>query len=160
MRRLLTAAAAAGLLLLPAGGAQAAAGQLSPVLVLRDGKVHVERQRFLGPSALPATSGTARAAAHAAAAKKKAPRGRATRLAIDKLLAQGGIDQATRDPRQVLLRQTLRAYNALSGTRKLELGAVLDNTDAIAASGQLTPSRLNAVFATLQANATWWSEGS
>jgi hypothetical protein len=160
MRRLLTAAAAAALFLLPAGGAQAATGTLSPVLVLRDGKVHVERQRFLGPTALPATRSSARPTAHAAATKKKAPRGRATRLAIDKLLAQGAIDQATRDARQASLRQTLRAYNAMSGTRKLELGAVIDNVDAIAGSGQLIPSRLNAVFATLQANATWWSEGS
>src|SRR4051794_32387188 len=121
MRRLLTAAAAAALLLLPAGGAQAATGTLSPVLVLRDGKVHVERQRFLGPTTLPATRSSARPMARAAAARKKAPRGRAARLAIDKLLAQGAIDQATRDARQASLRQTLRAYNAMSGTRKLEL---------------------------------------
>jgi hypothetical protein len=160
MGRLLTAAAAAGLLLLPAGAAQAATGQLAPVLVLKHGKVHVERQRFLGPATLPASGAPTPRTTATAAAKKKAPRGRATRLAIDKLLAQGAIDQATRDTRQAALRQTLRAYNALSGTRKLELGAVIDNADAIADSGQLTPSRLNAVFATLQANTSWWSAGS
>jgi hypothetical protein len=152
---------AAGLLVLPAGAAQAAGGQLSPVLVLKGGKVHTERQRFLGPTALPASPSPApRPRAAAAAAKKKVPRGRATRLAVDKLLEQGAIDQPTRDARQATLRQTLRAYSSLSGTRRLELGAVIDNADAIASSGQLTPSRLNAVFATLQANTSWWREGS
>jgi hypothetical protein len=36
----------------------------------------------------------------------------------------------------------------------------VDNADAMAKAKQLTPSRLNAVFATLEANTTWWSEGS
>ena len=160
MRRLSTAVLAAGLLLPAAAPAHAAPGQTEPVLVLRDGRVHVQRERFVGPTSLPATRAAAAPRAAAAAAKKKAPRGRATRLAIDELLAQGVIDQATRDARQASLRKTLRAYKALSGTRMAELGAVVDNADAMADSGQLTPPRLNAVFATLEANATWWSEGS
>src|SRR3954471_23798225 len=160
MRRLLTAAAAAAVVLVPAGTAQAAAGQLAPVLVLEDGHVHVKRERFLGPTALPATRSPALRRPVAAAAQKKPPRGRSTRVAIDELLAQGAIDQATRDARQASLRQTLRVYKGLSGTRKLELGAVIDNADAIARSQQLTASRLNAVFATLEANRSWWSNGS
>jgi hypothetical protein len=136
-------------------------GQLERVLVLDHGRVHVERERFLGPTALPAgTQTTAPRTASAAAAKKKAPRGRATRVAIDALLAQGAIDQATRDARQASLRRTLRVLKGLSGTRQAELGAVVDNADAIAGSGQLTPSRINAVFATLEANTTWWQSGS
>jgi len=102
----------------------------------------------------------ARPVASAAAAKKKAPRGRATRLALDELLAQGAIDQPTRDARQASLRQTLRTYKSLTGTRQAELGAVIDNVDAMAGSDQLTAPRLNAVFKTLEANASWWSEGS
>jgi D-glucuronyl C5-epimerase-like protein len=48
----------------------------------------------------------------------------------------------------------------LSGTRHVELGAVLANVQAIAAAGQLIPSRLPAVFLTLERNRTWWtSEG-
>ncbi|HEX6712353.1 MAG TPA: D-glucuronyl C5-epimerase family protein [Thermoleophilaceae bacterium] len=159
MRRLLAAAAAA-CFLLPAAGAQATSGKLSPVLVLENGRVHVKRERFLGPTTLP---GATRAPTHpraTAAAKKKAPRGRATRLALDGLLAQGAIDQPTRDARQASLRQALRTYTALTGTRKLELGAVIDNGDAISDAGQLTASRLNAVFATLEANASWWTDGS
>src|SRR4051794_29309772 len=150
MRRLTTAVIAASLLL-PAVAAQAASGEISPVLVLRDGKVHVKRERFIGPTSLAGTRAPTRPAASAAATKKKAPRGRATRLALDELLAQGAIDQATRDARQASLRQTLRAYRTLTGTRKTELGAVIDNVDAMADSGQLTAPRLNAVFKTLEA---------
>jgi hypothetical protein len=36
---------------------------------------------------------------------------------------------------------------------------VIDNADAIAAAGNLTVSRLPAVFATLDANTEWWSTG-
>src|SRR3954470_4259653 len=160
MRRLLTAAAAAAVVLVPTATAHAAGGQLAPVIVLDHGHVHVERERFLGPTALLATRSAALPTAVAAAKKKKVPRGRSTRVAIDALLAQGAIDQATRDARQASLRQTLRVYNGLSGIPKLELGAVIDNADAIASSKQLTASRLNAVFATLEANRSWWSAGS
>src|SRR4051794_12933302 len=137
------------------------ASQLERVLVLDHGRVHVKRERFLGPTApAPGQRGSARPTAAAAAAKKKAPRGRATRLAIDKLLAQGAIDQPTRDARQASLRQTLRVLGSLTSRRKSELGAVVDNADAMADAGQLTPSRLNPVFATLAANASWWTDGS
>jgi hypothetical protein len=185
MRRLVTAATAA-CLLLPAAAAEATPGTLARVLVLENGRVHAKRERFLGPTALPAPAAAnrrpgaadrharaadrrARAAnRHArtanrrapAAKKRKPPLGRTTRLAIDDLLAQGAIDQATRDARQASLRKTLRAYKALSGTRQRELGAVIANADAISKAEQLTASRLNAVFATLEANASWWSDGS
>src|SRR5215210_1545870 len=78
--------------------AAAPAGQLHPVLVLKDGKVSVHRERFLGPTSLPGRAPAVgrRPLAATAAAKKKPPRGRATRLAIDELLAQGLIDQPTR----------------------------------------------------------------
>src|SRR3954470_17159624 len=97
MRRLLTVAMATAALMLPAGAAHAAAGTVAdaaagtvaPVLVLDGGHVHVTREPFLGPTALPAPRARVRATAGAAgkragaAAAKKAPRGRATRLAID-----------------------------------------------------------------------------
>jgi hypothetical protein len=160
MRRVITGAAAACLFLLPAAGAQAATGTLHRVLVLENGHVQAKRERFLGPLTLPGSTKRARPIASASATKMKAPLGRATRLALDDLLAQGLIDQPTRDARQLALRKVLRAYKALSGTRQRELGAVIANTDSIAGSGQLTPTRLNAVFATLQANASWWTDGS
>jgi len=61
-------------------------------------------------------------------------------------------------------RQDLAAYIAakrslgrLSGTRQAELGAVLANIQAIAAAGGLTPSRLPALFLTLERNREWWT---
>jgi hypothetical protein len=169
--RSLGAALVAAILACAVAGSAGArtAGQLERVLVLKHGKVTVTHERFAGPDAMPgykapappATANAFAPRASAAAAKKKpAPKGRATRLGLDDLLAQGAIDQPTRDARQASLRRTLRAYAGLSGVRKSELGAVIDNADAIASSHQLTPSRLNAVFATLAANTSWWSAGS
>lgn len=61
-------------------------------------------------------------------------------------------------------RQYLGAYVAakhslarLSGTRRVELGAVLANVQAIAAAGGFIPSRLPAVFLTLERNRKWWT---
>jgi hypothetical protein len=95
-----------------------------------------------------------------AAAAKKPPKGRATRQAIDRLLAEAQIDQATRDARQASLRRALRAHASLTGARKLQLAAVIDNADAMATANTLTPSRLPAVVATLDANTQWWTTGA
>jgi hypothetical protein len=60
--------------------------------------------------------------------------------------------------------QYLNAYVAakhtlgkLSGTRREELGAVVENMQQMAAAGQLVPSRLPALFLTLERNRQWWS---
>ncbi len=45
----------------------------------------------------------------------------------------------------------------LSGTRREELGAVLANVQAMASAGELIPSRLPAVFLTLERNRQWWT---
>jgi hypothetical protein len=45
----------------------------------------------------------------------------------------------------------------LSGTRKEELGAVLANVQAMASAGELIPSRLPALFLTLERNRQWWT---
>jgi hypothetical protein len=57
------------------------------------------------------------------------------------------------------LDHALAAWDRLRGARQSELGAVIDNADSIAASGQLTASRLGAVFDTLEANTQWWTSG-
>jgi hypothetical protein len=51
------------------------------------------------------------------------------------------------------------SYKQLSGTRKTELGAVLDTLTAIAHAGELTPSRLPELVMTLARNRQWWSSG-
>lgn len=132
------------------------------MLVLNGKRVQVRDERFLGPTELPAPPRAARRAPRrtaASAAAKKPPAGRQTREAIDALLAQGAIDQPTRDARQAELRSALRAYKSLTGTRQLQLGAVIANADAMAAAGQLVPARLVPVFATIDANVNWWQNG-
>jgi hypothetical protein len=53
----------------------------------------------------------------------------------------------------------LNAQHRLRGTRAVELEAVIQNLHGIAASGQLTPSRLPALFLTLDRNRSWWTTG-
>jgi hypothetical protein len=157
LRHTATVGALAAALTLGLGAAQAAA---SPVLVLDGTHVQVRDERFLGPTELPDAPAPSGAAPRAGAAvAKKPPAGRQTRDAIDALLAQGAIDQPTRDARQAELRTALRVYKSLSGTRALQLGGVIANTDAMAAAGQLVPGRLGPVFATLDANVDWWQHG-
>jgi hypothetical protein len=156
-RHIATACALVAFLLLSAAGAEA---RVARVLVLDGARVHARAERFLGATDLPGAPATAgRPARAAAAAVKKPPAGRPTRDAIDGLLAQGQIDQATRDARQAQLRSALRSYKSLTGTRKAQLGAVIANSDAMASAGQLVPARLGPVFATLAANVEWWTNG-
>ena len=53
----------------------------------------------------------------------------------------------------------LATEKKLRGTRKTELTAVTVTMHDIAASHQLTPSRLPAIMATLAANQQWWTTG-
>jgi hypothetical protein len=150
-----TRIAALAVLAALACAAQAAA---SPVLVLHGKRVVQRDERFLGPTELTPPPAGARLARPRP--RQAAPKGRPTRDALDALLAQGRIDQATHDARLATLNRALRAYRALSGTRKVEVSAVIDNADSISAAGALTPSRLPAVFLTLDSNAEWWTNGS
>jgi hypothetical protein len=53
--------------------------------------------------------------------------------------------------------QALSAAKHLSGTRRTELESVIANVQQIAASRQLSASRLPAVMLTLESNVQWWS---
>jgi D-glucuronyl C5-epimerase C-terminus len=57
------------------------------------------------------------------------------------------------------LSAALLALRGLRGTRASELGAVIDNLSGIAAMGQLSASRLRALFLTLDRNRRWWTSG-
>jgi hypothetical protein len=132
----------------------------APVLVLHGKRVVVRHERFAGPSELTPPAASPRPPAARRRQAAPAPKGRPTRDALDALLAQGQIDQPTHDDRIATVKSALRAYRALTGTRKAELGAVIDNVDSVSAAGALTPSRLPAVFLTLDRNAQWWTDGS
>jgi D-glucuronyl C5-epimerase C-terminus len=51
----------------------------------------------------------------------------------------------------------LHAVKRLSGTRREELASVIANVQQIAAAGEFTPSRLPALFLTLESNTRWWT---
>ncbi len=75
-------------------------------------------------------------------------------------LARSGGLSAT-DYRRYLgdYRLARRSLGRLRGTRLTELGAVLANVQAIAAAGGFAPSRLPALFLTLERNRQWWTSG-
>jgi hypothetical protein len=54
----------------------------------------------------------------------------------------------------------VNSMKKLSGTRRSELGTVVANVRAIAVAGGFIPSRLPALFLTLERNRTWWTTGS
>jgi hypothetical protein len=56
-------------------------------------------------------------------------------------------------------RRALETLKRLRGTRFSELDAVLANVEQMAAAGALTPSRLAALFLTLDRNRQWWTTG-
>jgi hypothetical protein len=102
----------------------------------------------------PSTLAPVRGGVSARAASSRGP---SVTAALQALLRGGAIGEAP-------YRQDYAAYVAakaslgrLSGTRRAELGAVLANLQAMAAAGQLIPSRLPALFLTLERNRRWWT---
>jgi hypothetical protein len=94
---------------------------------------------------------------HGARARAAASRGPSVSAALASLLHSSQISEAA-------YRQDYSAYVAaknslgrLSGTRREELGDVLANVQAMARAGELIPSRLPAVFLTLERNRQWWT---
>jgi hypothetical protein len=77
--------------------------------------------------------------------------------AIGALLHTGAIAEPAYRRYYAAYTAAKRSLGRISGTRAIELGAVLANVQAIAASGQLTASRAPAVFLTLERNRQWWT---
>jgi hypothetical protein len=143
-----------GLLVLLAAAPAGAA----PVLVMgHDGKVRAREDRLLPPpDPLPAETarGWAGPAARAAAAKPKGPTPRAE---LDRLVAEGALDAATAAGYRDAYDQAKQTLRKLSGYRRTQLRNVLSNVDAAASGGLFLPSRLPALFLTLQRNRAWWA---
>ena len=156
MRRASFAGTFAALVVALAGPSAAAA---APVLVLgEDGVKRVEDPHLpaLDLPAPPASSAALRASrVRPAQAAKRTVRGELARL-----LAEGQIDQATHDSHRATFNSARKTYKKLTGARRVGLGGALENAELIAASGQLTPSRLPAVFLTVARNRQWWSTGT
>jgi D-glucuronyl C5-epimerase C-terminus len=151
VRAFVTTGFCLGLLALLAGSASAA-----PVLVF-DGEHGYARNHRHVPSAdlaPPGRTAAARPRAHSAGM-----RGPSVYDELARLLAEGQIDQAQHDARVVTYKRARRAYRALTGTRRVEMRGALRNVEAVAASRELTPSRLEPLFLTLQRNMEYWSAG-
>jgi D-glucuronyl C5-epimerase C-terminus len=110
------------------------------------------------PTVLAGPSKTAlapvRVRVHAHAASRHGP---TVSRALQGLLASGAITQSAYQAYYTAYVAAKHALGRLSGTRRTELGAVLANVQAIAAASEFIPSRLPAVFLTLERNRAWWT---
>jgi hypothetical protein len=105
----------------------------------------------LGPVARAARPARPRGPVAGVAARRTVPQ------TLQRLLAAGAVTQEAEQRYAGAYSAAVRSYGRLSGTRREELGAVLANVQAMAASGSLGASRLPAVFLTLERNRRWWT---
>ena len=104
--------------------------------------------------ALAPAAASARNLAHA---RSKIARGPSVPAALLGLARRGAITPASYQHDYGAYVEAQRSLGRLRGTRRAELGAVLANVQAIAAVGAFTPSRLPALFLTLERNRQWWT---
>ncbi len=118
---------------------------------------------FLACCGLAAPVALARGAADSLGPARAHPRARAashgpTVSAVLQALRQtGAISETTYTADYAAYVGAKSSAAKLSGTRKEELGTVLANVQAMAAAGELIPSRLPALFLTLERNRQWWT---
>jgi hypothetical protein len=118
------------------------------------GHAVVRDDRFVsGPALTPAPT----APATTARARPKAEL--TVRSVLKQMAASHRIAAAASRTYLSQFNSALRTERHLSGTRATELAAVTENMHAIAASHQLTPSRLPVLFETLARNVQWWTTG-
>ena len=108
---------------------------------------------LLGAAATPGLA----AGSRGAPARASASRGPTVSGALSALLRSASIEPAIYSQDLATYVAAKRAVGNLSGTRRAELQAVLTNTQTLAASRQLTPSRLAIAFLTLERNRQWWT---
>jgi hypothetical protein len=125
----------------------------TPVLVLDHGRVQRQQDRFLPRTDLPRPPRMAAARPRARAAAVD------VRVVLKRMLNSGQITQPQYDKALFRYQRASQDVKELSGTRRSELSAVIGTTDAIVARGQLTRSRMEAVFLTLERNRQWWTTG-
>src|SRR4051812_34379881 len=76
---------------------------------------------------------------------------------LKRLAAKGSIAPETATADRAIYDDAKRGARKLTGTRARELGGVIADLDGMAARRQFTPSRLPALFLTLQRNVQWWT---
>lgn len=129
----------------------------SPVLVVhRSGVVERDLPTLPSQSAttLPRPQGTL---ARPSFAPTSTTSGITIPSAVKQAASDGSISGEDRSNYLTIYRATRRAYAQLSGSNKTELGDVLATAQGVARRNQLTPSRMPALFLTLERNRQWWS---
>jgi hypothetical protein len=92
-------------------------------------------------------------------ASAEAARGPTVTAALASLKRSGAITAAVYQQDNAAYVAAQSSLKRLSGTRRTELGGVLANVQAIAAAREFIPSRLPALFLTLERNRQWWTTG-
>jgi D-glucuronyl C5-epimerase C-terminus len=90
-------------------------------------------------------------------ARAAAGHGPSVSAALASLLHSAAISEAAYHQDYAAYVAAKSSLGRLSGTRREELGAVLANLQAMAKAGELIPSRLPALFLTLERNRQWWT---
>ncbi|MGI8863707.1 MAG: D-glucuronyl C5-epimerase family protein [Solirubrobacteraceae bacterium] len=141
-------------------GGTPAVAQASQVIVLgRDGHATQRNDPFLTlPTVTPAPAVPFRARA-TSVKRRSRPADRNVRTVLARLRHTHAISSAAYQRYLGSFNSALNTAGRLGGTRHLELQAVIDNLHGIAAAGLLTPSRLPALFLTLDRNRRWWTTG-
>jgi hypothetical protein len=135
------------------GTAQAAA---APVLVLDGHRVVRREDPHIPALDLPSPPGGGLRPARVGPAQSKPT----VRGELDRLLAEGRIDQATHDSARATYNLARKAYKKLTGARRAGLGGALADAELIAADGDLTAARIPALFLTIESNRRWWTTGT
>ncbi len=91
------------------------------------------------------------------AATASAARGPSVSSALASLKSGAAITEASYQQYTAAYAAARSSLKKLSGTRRAELGSVIVNTQQMAAAGEFTPTRLPAIFLTLERNRQWWT---
>ncbi len=116
--------------------------------------VHRDDPYLTGPAITPAPIGAPAARAAAARGSDRTVRSELARLRRSDAITAGAYRRYGTS-----FNAALNTERKLSGTRAIELDAVIENLHQIAASGKLIPSRLPVLFQTLDRNRQWWTTG-
>jgi hypothetical protein len=127
----------------------------APVLRVSDGGVERVDDPFLPSRAASDLPGIVPARSRGAASAAKARGPTVARVLREELLA-GRLAPDHHDAWRALYEDSRAAVRRLPGRRRVELGAVVDAVEHLAATRQLTSNRLVPVFLTLRRNSDLW----
>jgi hypothetical protein len=134
--------------------------QAAHVVVLgRNGHATRRNDPFLAPASVTPAPGVSFGARVARADPRARVADRNVQTELARLHRVHAISAAAYRRYLGILSAALNAVQRLGGARAAELEAVIENLHGIAAAGMFTPSRLPALFLTLDRNRRWWTTG-